>query len=153
MTSVNAEKGRVRVKFPDTDGIVSKELPVLFQKTKDNKDFDMPDVDEQVVCIFLANGMEQGFVIGSPYSNEDKPPVTDPDKTHYEFKDGTWFEYDRKEHVFTGVIKGTMNLTATEGINITTSVINITGDIEQQGSIHATGTIIDDSGNTNHHVC
>jgi len=30
--------------------------------------------------------------------------------------------------------------------------VTIVGNVEVQGNIHATGTIIDDSGNTNHHV-
>mgnify|MGYP001044190018 CR=1 FL=1 len=32
-----------------------------------------------------------------------------------------------------------------------TGRVTVTGDLEVAGNIHATGTIIDDSGNTNHH--
>jgi len=36
-------------------------------------------------------------------------------------------------------------------ITITAPEINITGNMNVQGNIHATGTIIDEGGNTNHH--
>ncbi len=100
VTQTFPETGKVRVEFPDSDGVESKILPVLFKRTIDNCDYDMPDKGEQVVCIVLANGMEQGFVIGSPYSDPeaDKTPVDDQDKKHYKWKDGTFFEYDRKKH-------------------------------------------------------
>ncbi len=32
-----------------------------------------------------------------------------------------------------------------------TGNVTVTGNIEVAGNIHATGTIMDDSGNTNHH--
>jgi len=118
VTSVYPDRGTVRVKLPDSGGIVSKELAVLFQKTQDNKDYDMPDIGEQVVCLFLPNGMEQGYVIGSPYSTVDKVPVTDADKKHYSFKDETWFEYDRKTHKFKVFIKGTIDIHADGKITI-----------------------------------
>ena len=44
-----------------------------------------------------------------------------------------------------------LNIKADNSVNITTPVLNLTGNLEVKGNIHATGTIIDDSGNTNHH--
>lgn len=113
VTEVNPEKATVRVRLHDSDSIVTKELPVVFQRTFENKSYDMPDINEQVICIFLPNGFEQGFVLGSLYSIVDKPPVTDPNKKHYRFPDGTWFEYDRKEHLLQADVKGCIDVVAT----------------------------------------
>ena len=118
VTSVQPDRGTVRVELPDADRLISKELPVLFQRTADNKSYDMPNIDEQVVCLFLPNGMEQGFVLGSPYSEADPVPVTDPEKRHYVFKDGTWMEYDRKAHKLTLEVKGSMDIHADNDITI-----------------------------------
>lgn len=71
VTSVLEKTGQVRVKLQDSDGIISKELPVLFPKTHANKAYDMPDVGEHVLCLFLPCGLEQGFVIGALYSDKD----------------------------------------------------------------------------------
>ena len=118
VSSVQADKGTVRVKLPDSDNIISKPLPVLFSRTQDNKAYDMPDIGEQVVCLFLPNGFEQGFVLGSSYSGPDTPPVTDRNKTHYTWPNDTYVEYDRKAEKMTVFVKGDIAITATENITI-----------------------------------
>lgn len=110
--SVQPEKGTVTVKLDDSDGLVSKPLQVLFKRTVDNADYDMPDVGEQVVCIFLPNGMEHGFVIGSPYSSVDSVPVADRDIKHYRFADGSYLEYNRRTHHLDINISGTLDMFA-----------------------------------------
>lgn len=118
VTSVQEKKGTVRVKLPDADNLITKELSVLFTRTSENKSYDMPDIDEQVVCLFLPNGMEQGFVIGSVYSKSDPVPVSNSNKKHYVFKDGTWMEYDRKAHKMTINVKGRLDIHADKEITI-----------------------------------
>jgi phage baseplate assembly protein V len=152
VTSVNEGAATVRVRIPDADNTVSKELPVLFRKTQDNKDYDLPDVGEQVVCLFLPNGLEQGFVLGSPYSSVDKPPVSDRDKKHYAFSDGSWFEYDRKEHKLTGVIKGDVNLVVDNDVvvdvgNDLAATVGNTASIEAGTSVEITAPVINLEGN------
>ena len=44
-----------------------------------------------------------------------------------------------------------LEITVDGPITIKAPVINFEGNLEVKGNIHATGTIIDDSGNTNHH--
>ncbi|BCS94888.1 hypothetical protein DSLASN_05200 [Desulfoluna limicola] len=87
--------GAVRVEL---NGHASHELPVLFPKTQTDKFYAMPDVGEQVVCIFLPIGLEQGFVLGAIYSDEDEPPADGSHLTHITFGDGTVMAYDRKAH-------------------------------------------------------
>ena len=118
VSSIKPEKATARVRFPDLDNLVSYDLQVLQQNTRKNKDFWLPDRDEEVVCLFLGNGLECGFILGSTYNKEDKPPVTCQDKRHSAFDDGSWFEYDRKTHQARAHIEGTMDLFATGNINI-----------------------------------
>ena len=105
VVSTDPAAGTSRVQLADADGLVSHDLPVAQRQTLKNKDYAMPDVGEHVLCLFLPFGIEQGFVLGSIYSQADATPVADQDKRHVEFKDGTWFQYDRKAHCLSGVIK------------------------------------------------
>jgi phage baseplate assembly protein V len=109
VSSVIPESGFVRVTCGDADNLVSYELPVLTHKAQYDKEYWMPDVGEQVVCIFLPNGLECGFVVGAFFSGPDRAPVASKDKHHVSYKDGTWIEYDRSSHVMSGHIKGSVN--------------------------------------------
>jgi phage baseplate assembly protein V len=101
------ETGRVRVKFHDTDNATSYELQVLYPKTHKDKAYFMYDQDELVLCVFLGNGPETGFVVGAIYNDLDKTPKgMTIDKRHLVFEDGTWIEYDRKAHFLKAEIKG-----------------------------------------------
>ncbi|MCP4747974.1 MAG: phage baseplate assembly protein V [Desulfobacteraceae bacterium] len=116
VTSVLPNVGKVRVRIDDADHMVSYELPVIFAKTLKNKAYDMPDIGEQVLCVFLPNGPEQGFVLGSFYSTQDTPPVNSANKTHYCWPDGSWIEYDRSSHTLTANIQGDAKISATGGL-------------------------------------
>lgn len=65
---------RVRVQLRDNDRLVSWWCQVLMKKTHLDKEYWLPDIDELVVCAFLPYGHEQGFVLGSAYNAEDRPP-------------------------------------------------------------------------------
>ncbi|WP_419783462.1 phage baseplate assembly protein V [Maridesulfovibrio sp.] len=137
VASVNADNGTVRVKFSDADAngkpLISDELAVLFRKTLRDKFYCMPDVDEQVLCIFLPFGLRQGFCLGAIYSEADGVPVADKDVCYVEFSDGTWFRYHRTEHHLSGhVVNGCADLTVdhdadlTVGQDLTAVATNIT---------------------------
>ena len=116
VTSVYPERGTVRVQIPDVHhgetSLVTRELPVRFDKTCKDKQYHMPDIGEHVMCLFLPTGQEQGCVLGAIYSQADAVPVADPDKRHFRFDDGSWFEYDRKQHLLSGhVVNGCAELT------------------------------------------
>lgn len=88
----------VRVTFGDRDNIVSNPLPVLAPKAHRDKFYRLPDVGEQVLCVFLPSGVEQGFAIGALYSRADATPAASQDKHVVQYADGTRFEYDRASH-------------------------------------------------------
>ena len=98
VSSVDPAAGTVRVVFDDKQGLVSYNLPVLQRNTLKNKDEAWPDPGEHVVCLFLGNGLEQGFVLGAIYDRKNRPPIGDQDVRAITFEDGTTVKVDRKNH-------------------------------------------------------
>ena len=74
VSSTNTSAMTVRVTFPDEAGLVSDDLHVICQGSKSDKDYWMPDVGEQVVGIFLPNGRNAGYCLGTFFSKVDAPP-------------------------------------------------------------------------------
>jgi phage baseplate assembly protein V len=164
------------------DGEVSYWLAVLKSKTLKDKAYWMPDIGEHVAVLIDENA-EEGVILGAIYSSQDTPPVSNANKCHIKFQDGTVLEYDRAEHKLKADVKGDIDVKATGRCDVDCqsqiyikSTTNITiqapsinmrggspangvfegnftliGNLEVQGNIHATGSIIDDGGNTNHH--
>lgn len=92
------EKGTARVAFDDDDSIVSAELKVLKRNTFKNHDYGMPDIGEDVVCLFLPCAIEDGFILGSFYAGDVKPEENTGDLRTVVFDDETRIGYDRKAH-------------------------------------------------------
>ncbi|MGN0902704.1 MAG: phage baseplate assembly protein V, partial [Succinivibrio sp.] len=132
ITETLPSKHKVRVSFPD-DGDVSHELPVICPNTQDNSDFHMPDVGEDVLCVFLPGGIEDGFVLGSFYAPEVERPTANQDERKVRFKDGTTVTYNRATHELDVVIEGThihadrqkVDITTPQTVNITTKNVNV----------------------------
>lgn len=108
------EKMRVKVTIPDTttSPLITDWLPVLCPRASQDMQYDLPDVGDQVLCLFLPYGLEQGFVVGAMYGKQ-QPPVQNGDKWHRKFKDGTFLEYDRAEHKLVANVQGDVEITAT----------------------------------------
>lgn len=106
VSSTDLENARVKVVFSDIDNMVTTDLPVLFPQGLKNKFYAMPDIGENVLCIFIEQGIGDGFCLGAFYTDSVAPPIADQDKVHYAFEDGTYIEYDRKEHRLKADIKG-----------------------------------------------
>ena len=117
VTARDAAKLRVQVRCADTvtAPLVTDWLPVLVSRACGDCQYDLPDVGDAVLCLFLPHGREAGFVLGSLYSGST-PPVTDGDKWHRAFRDGTTLEYDRKAHKLTADVKGDVDVTATGSV-------------------------------------
>ena len=112
VSSVNIEKARVQVVFEDIDNMVSVDLPLLFPQGLKNKFYAVPDIGENVLCLFMEQGLSDGFCLGSFYTDLVLPPVSNQDKVHFAFEDGTSIEYDRKEHKLVADIKGDAQIQA-----------------------------------------
>lgn len=105
--SINPENATARVNFPDDDDVVSYDMPVLQQNCYKNKDYYMPDVGEDVVCIFLPTGLAAGFILGSLYAGDVRPPEKTENKRTVVFSDDTKVSYDRDLHNLSVEINGT----------------------------------------------
>lgn len=125
VVAVDEKTARVRVQLLDCDGMVSYWLQIAVPKAQDDKFYWIPDTGELVLCAFLEHGLEQGFVIGALYNEQDATPVQNKDKMHIKFKDGSWIEYDRLEHKLKAEIKGDIDIKATGR-----------ADVETQGEIY-----------------
>lgn len=138
VVSTNPGRGAVCVKFLDAGGTVSAWLPVLARKTHRDADYQMPDIGQPVLCLFLPGGREVGFVLGSAYTARHQPPVASQDKWHKSWEDGTWLEYDRAGHVLSGHVEGDVQIDVSGGIEISAGenreiVVSKNQDLETHG--------------------
>ena len=139
VVSLISDRHAVRVEFPDADAsgkqLVSYELPVLTHKAEHDKSYWMPDIDEHVLCVFLPFALRQGFVVNAFYSDADTVPLADPDVRHEIFKDGSWFQYDRKKHLLSGhVVNGCADLEIDIDAKLTVGQ-DLTADIGRDTSV------------------
>lgn len=111
---------RCRVLFSDTltSPLTTDWLPVLVTRAFGDTYYDLPDIGSKVLCIFLPNGMETGFILGSYYP-DNWSPCADEEMYQHKFKDGTYIEYNRKEHKLTASCVGDVDITAQGDINMT----------------------------------
>lgn len=161
-------RGAVKVTFPDKDDIVSDYLPYL------SFEYNMPDVGDQVVCVFLPNGISKGFCLGQPYSLKNMPVQPGPQYYYKNIYDEAFYQYDKNSKTLTidaenivlnaassivlkspsitldGDTTVTKNLTVNKSLNVSGS-ISANGGISASGDINSGGSIIDTAGNTNHH--
>lgn len=141
VTSTDPSSHTVRVVFPEDGNVVSYDLPVLVRNSYDNCDYNMPDVNEDVVCLFRSDGLEDGVVIGSFYTGEVKPPANSQDIREVKFKDGTTVTYDRASHELDVVIADTHIHADRQKVDVTTKVsVNVTTDgtinLDAKGNIN-----------------
>jgi phage baseplate assembly protein gpV len=116
VSSINYSSGCVRVSFEDRERVVSDELPLL------SFEYNMPKVGESVLCLFLGNGMLNGFCLGKYYSDDNLPKTSD---TYYKDLGEAFCKYDKN----------------TKTLTISADNIVFDGNLSVSGNITATGTI------------
>lgn len=119
VTARQPEKMRVQVELRDTvtQPLSSAWLPVLCPRASGDLAYDLPDVGDQVLCLFLGYGLEQGFVLGAMYGKA-APPVSSGDIWQRRFQDGTVLEYDRAAHKLTAQVRGDVAVTSTGSVQV-----------------------------------
>ena len=145
VSSVIAAKHMVRVTFPDKSGLVSHALPVLVPCSSQDKAYSLPDVGEDVLCLFLPNGTQRGFVVGSFYNVNNAPPVASVDKQNITFKDGTKIEYDRAKHEYVMHVNGKATINASTG-DVVVNAVSLTGHVHSDAQGGNTGPPVGGSG-------
>lgn len=149
VSSVNPDNCTVKVAFKEFGaGVVSGDLPVMVPHTKEDKDYDLPVIDEQVLCLFLGTGLETGFCLGSFYSDEDKPVNNNPNIRQTKYKDGTVIQYDRENHKLTAMVVGDIEVQCVNALVIADTkitaaapAIEVTGEVKINGNLMVDGTI------------
>ena len=111
----------VIVRRPDKDDRTTMELYVISRCTHLTKDYWMPDIDDQVLCILTPNhsgkGPGAGYVIGAIYSSEDPPVEDDTNVRSIHYKDGSFIRLDMGT--------GEMQIHASKHLEITAPRIDI----------------------------
>ena len=113
------ERDTARVTFDDKDGTSSPELHIMHRFSGKNKDYWVPDIGDQAVCLFANNdkNFSTGWILGSYFTDKQPPQAASADVMRLDFADGSYIEYDRGSSTLTVnvvgavVIKGaTINL-------------------------------------------
>jgi phage baseplate assembly protein V len=120
VSTLNPSEGTVVVVRPDKDNRPTAPLRVLQRGTKETKEYWMPAIDDQVLCILLPNssgkGPSEGYVVGAVYSDVDPPSEDAATTRSIKFPDGSLIQYKG----------GDINIHAAGNVNITSGgVINL----------------------------
>jgi len=105
VSSIDAAKGTVRVTLEDQQDIVSNDLPMMAFE------YYMPKVNDLVLCLFLGNGISQGFCLGRYFNEIDRPPVTNEKIYCRDFGDGTSIQYNKESKELAITTVGDLKLT------------------------------------------
>ncbi|WP_404427310.1 hypothetical protein LG296_01700 [Ureibacillus chungkukjangi] len=120
VNSINAVTGTVDVLFEDRDNQIISDLPLMAFE------YDIPEIGQQALCLFLGNDIGQGFCLRTFYSDINLPPVANENIYRKQFSDGTFIEYKKDSRK--------LSIHSSEPITIF-------GNLNVQGDIVATGTI------------
>ncbi|APC18539.1 baseplate assembly protein [Pseudomonas frederiksbergensis] len=167
VSAVDYQGCRIRVRLDDRDGVQSYWLNVPQRNTQGTQRRPiMPELNEQVAVLLDTDGVG-GVYLGGIYSTVEPPPVIDEGTDYVRFKDGTVITYDQVASVMSldcvgaTLLKCAQNLTVESGepvvVKAPSAVLDIpqvtlNGDLQVNGNIGATGSIIDVGGNSNHHT-
>ena len=118
VSSSDPAMGTARVLFDDDDSLVSYDLQVLQRNTFKNHDYAMPDVGEDVLCLFLPTGTEEGFILGSLYAGEVMPKESSGDVRSVVFADGSRLSFNRSTSELDITIGATSIKVTGQNVNI-----------------------------------
>lgn len=158
---------RIRVRLDDRDGVESFWLNVPQRNSQGTKRRPlMPEIGEQVAVLLDEDGVG-GVYLGGIYSTAEPPPVVDEDTDYVRYSDGTVVSYDRAARMMTLncvgalLVRCTRNITLESGEPVVVKApsatleipqVTLNGDLQVNGNVGVTGTIIDEGGNSNHHT-
>ena len=116
VSAVYPENGTARVVFDDKDDTTSPELHIVHRFSGTNKDYWVPDIGDQVVCIFANNdtNFSTGWSLGSYFTDKHPPQVASPDIMRLDFADGSFLEYNRGNSSLTIKVMGQIKINGAE---------------------------------------
>lgn len=129
VSSIDVNTNTARVAFSDKDDLVSGNLMIVNRGSMVDKDYWIPDIDEQVLCLMLPNksglGLNEGFILGSFFSAEDAPQERSTDVRAVKFGDGTVIKHDRSTGNLTINATGDISIIAGGAVTIKGAVVKI----------------------------
>ena len=129
VSSIDVSTNTARVAFSDKDDLVSGNLMIVNRGSMVDKDYWIPDIYEQVLCLMMPNksgqGLNEGFIIGSFFSAEDGPQERSADVRAIKFGDGTVIKHDRSTGNLTINATGDISIIAAGTLTIRGAVVNI----------------------------
>lgn len=132
ISAINEQEGTARVLLEDKDEMTTKEIPLLFLHTLGMKVYAMPEIGEEVLCLFLSNGLEEGFILGSYYNEPTPPPVKDKQIKIIQFPNGDFVKYQ----------DGKMEVKASKEVILTSASVKIQADhMQVQGEMIVSGSV------------
>lgn len=115
VTTINASDGTVVVTRPDKDNRTTAPLKVIQKGTHKTKDYWMPAIDDQVLCLVLPNtsgkGPGEGYVLGAFYSDADTAVESNAATRSVHHESGSYFRVDANGNMEIHA-SGSMKLTA-----------------------------------------
>lgn len=149
---------RVKVRLEEFDGLETWWLKVPQRHAKGTKSRPLlPEIGAQVAVLLQRDGVN-GVVLGGIYSTAEPPPVTDQDSEFVRFSDGTEVSYDRASHVLMVNCVGAISLQASQPVTVQAPAVTLDtpqttleGNLQVNGNVNATGTVMDAGGNSNNH--
>lgn len=135
ISSVDYATGMVRVVYHEKDDDVTALIPLL------SNEYQMPQVEDQVLVLHLSNGSEAGVILGRPWSAKNKPPegsaglyrkdlARDPGEAMIRYKGGT-LTIQASSVVVNGDLSVTGDLAVTG--SITAASVATSGDVVAGG--------------------
>ncbi len=119
----------VRVAFDDLDDTVSPWLQVACWGASKDDNHWLPDIDEQVCCLFMPTGNADGYVLFSVRDAAHEPQAGKVGRRYIRFADGSSVEHDRETSTMTIV---------------STGQIKVIGNVNVDGNMTVTGNVIAD---------
>ena len=128
VVSTNPGNCTARVKLSDRDDFITSELQVRQAKTHKDQFYFMPDIGEMVICVFLGNGADAGFIIGSAYNRQDKPVYSGQNMAYVKFEDDTEFVYDKDKSQLYMNVEGDVDIDVKEAVTLETPEVLVKAD-------------------------
>jgi phage baseplate assembly protein V len=135
---VDDKRANVRVIMPDRKDhvgtpLITKPIPVMQVASTAKKSYAIPRIGTPVVLLKLANGTSDWLVVGSFYTKNDPPPVSDPMLDYVVYDDGSTQQFDANNGTLTWRLKGAIDIETDGNVKIkakTGATVTIEGDAD-----------------------
>lgn len=154
VSKLDYENCQARVNFKD-DESTSFWLPILQVKTLKDKFYYMPDIGETAVCL-MDDKSEDGVILGSIYSSDDKTENTSKQEISANFDNGSYIKCDKTENTliisfqnikFIGNIEHSGSFKNSDGITSNSDITDMKSSMQEIRDVYNLHTHTGNMGN------